>query len=149
MVKPVIRPIAPHDREVWGRLWQGYLEFYETRLSPEVYDTTFSRLLSPGPDGPHGLVAELQGRPVGLVHYLFHLHCWRPEGICYLQDLFTAPEARGHGVASALIGAVYAAADTAGVPGVYWTTQEFNHTARRLYDRIGVQTPFIKYQRPA
>ena len=33
-----------------------------------------------------------------------------------LQDLFTAPEARGQGVARALIEAVYARADAAGVP---------------------------------
>ncbi len=44
--------------------------------------------------------------------------------------------------------AVYKAADDAGAPGVYWTTQHFNETARRLYDRIGQLTPFIKYQRP-
>ena len=47
----------------------------------------------------------------------------------------------------ALIEAVYQAADAAGAPGVYWLTQDFNTDARRLYDRIGVLTPFIKYSR--
>ena len=32
-------------------------------------------------------------------------------------------------------------------PNVYWLTQEFNATARRLYDRVGRATPFIKYRR--
>ena len=50
---------------------------------------------------------------------------------------------------AALITAVYAAADEAGSPTVYWLTQQDNTTARKLYDQIGVQTDFIKYQRPA
>ncbi|MCZ7597268.1 MAG: GNAT family N-acetyltransferase, partial [Gammaproteobacteria bacterium] len=41
------------------------------------------------------------------------------------------------------------AADANGSPAVYWLTQEFNHTARNLYDRIGRVTPFIKYVRPS
>lgn len=42
---------------------------------------------------------------------------------------------------------VYAAADANNTPVVYCMTQGSNTTARRLYDRIGVQAPFIKYQR--
>ena len=142
-----IRPVAEGDRAEWGRLWQGYLTFYRTELSTEVYDTLFGRLLEPGPDGPFGLLAVAGGQPVGLVHYLHHLHCWRPEGVIYLQDLFVAPEARGTGAGRALIEAVYAAADAAGRPYVYWTTEHHNTAARLLYDRIGLQTNFIKYVR--
>ena len=47
----------------------------------------------------------------------------------------------------ALIEAVYAAADAEGTPSVYWTTQHFNEVGRRLYDRVGRLTPFIKYER--
>ena len=79
--------------------------------------------------------------------YLFHRHCWKIENVCYLQDLYADPSARGMGVGRALIEAVYEQADAAGAPSVYWMTQEFNHTARQLYDRIGQLTPFIKYQR--
>ena len=86
---------------------------------------------------------------MGLVHYLFHRHCWREENVCYLQDLYADPEVRGKGIGRALIEAVYAAADAAGAPSVYWLTQDFNHTARKLYDRIGTVTPFIKYARPS
>ena len=84
---------------------------------------------------------------VGLAHFLFHRHAWKQEEVCYLQDLYAAPEQRGTGVGWALIEAVYAEADARGAPTVYWLTQSFNETARRLYDRIGAVTPFIKYQR--
>ncbi len=142
-----IRSLAPQDAPVWRKLWTGYLDFYETSVSEEVYATTFARLMGDVPGDPNGIVAEIDGSVVGLVHYLMHRHTWKIEDICYLQDLYTAPEARGRGVGRALIEAVYAAADAAGTPSVYWTTQEFNYAGRMLYDRIGVKTPFIKYVR--
>ena len=90
----------------------------------------------------------MDDRPVGITHYLFHRHCWRVENVCYLQDLYVDADTRGTGVGRALIEAVYEAADDAGCPSVYWLTQRFNELGRRLYDRIGEWTPFIKYTRP-
>jgi GNAT superfamily N-acetyltransferase len=142
-----VRPLARSDEAQWRRLWTAYLDFYETRLPEEVYATHFARLLGDDPRGFSGLLAEVNGHPVGLVHYVFHPHGWRIEDVCYLQDLYADPEVRGQGVGRALIEAVYAAADARGCPQVYWTTQDFNARARQLYDRIGVLTPFIKYQR--
>lgn len=140
-----IRPLADADRDAWEPLWRGYLDFYETKLAPEVTATTWSRLMRDGED-PNGFCAvEGRGRLVGIVHYLFHRSCWSEGDYCYLQDLFVAPDLRGGGVGRALIEAVYAAADQRGASQVYWLTQHFNDTARRLYDRIGDLTPFIKY----
>jgi GNAT superfamily N-acetyltransferase len=145
-----IRPIEAGDEQEWRRLWTGYLEFYETSLPEEVYRTTFGRILA-GNGGDRdqifGLIAEADGKPAGLVHYFYHQHCWRIEKVCYLQDLYVDPAFRGRRLGRALIEAVYAEADKAGSPSVYWMTQEFNQTARRLYDRIAKLTPFIKYSR--
>jgi GNAT superfamily N-acetyltransferase len=147
-VPPVIRPLHLKDETDWRRLWTAYLAFYETTLPEPVYVSTFARLLGSDPQDYSGLIAEADGKPVGLAHYLFHRHGWKIENVCYLQDLYVAPEARGTGAGRALIEGVYAAADAAGAPAVYWLTQEFNHTARRLYDRVGRVTPFIRYNRP-
>lgn len=143
-----IRPLTATDEPQWRRLWRAYLAFYETTLPDEVYEVYFQRLLGDDPHDFHGLIAELDGQPVGLTHYLFHRHGWKIEDTCYLQDLYADPEVRGTGVGRALIEAVYAAADANGTPSVYWLTQDFNETARKLYDRIGSQTPFIVYRRP-
>ncbi len=142
-----IRPVAASDEARWRVLWRDYLAFYETELPDEIYATHFARLLGGDPQDFNGLVAEVDGQLVGLAHYLFHEHGWRLENVCYLQDLYADPAVRGTGVGRALIEAVYAAADAAGAPHVYWLTQEDNATARRLYDRIGELTPFIEYQR--
>ena len=143
----IVRPLSVSDRAEWADLWTGYLEFYETAVSAEVYESTFARLLSDDTHSFNALVAELDGRLVGLVHYLFHAHAWKIERVCYLQDLFADPAVRGNGVGRALIEAVYAKADAEGAPAVYWLTQEFNTTARQLYDRIADVTPFIRYNR--
>ena len=147
MADLTIRPLAATDEAGWRRLWADYLAFYESTVPEEVYRTTFERLLSGDEYEPSAFIAELDGQPVELVHYLLHRHCWRVENACYLQDLYADPQMRGTGVGRALIEAVYAAADEAGCPSVYWLTQDFNETARRLYDRIAKKTPFIVYRR--
>jgi len=147
MTKLVIRPLTAADKPAWRALWTAYLTYYETSVPEAVYDSTFARLLGDDSHDFNGLLAVLEGRPVGLVHYLFHRHCWKIEDVCYLQDLFADPDVRGTGVGRALIEAVYDAADAKGAPSVYWLTQDFNTTARRLYDRVGTLTPFLKYAR--
>ncbi|WP_425416977.1 N-acetyltransferase family protein [Oricola indica] len=145
-----IRPLERGDEAEWRRLWTAYLEFYESSVPEEVYASSFERMLAGNGGAPNefrGLIALVGGKPVGLVHYLFHRHGWKIENVCYLQDLYADPEVRGKGIGRALIEAVYAAADEEGCPAVYWNTQHFNETARRLYDRIGKLTPFIKYAR--
>ena len=143
---PLIRPIQPSDYSAWVELWCAYLAFYETKLSQHVYKNTFQRLLDPEYPSMGGLIAVFEGRAVGFVHYIYHDHCWKTAQTCYLQDLFTITEMRGKGIGRALIMAVYEQAQHDGADGVYWMTQSFNETARRLYDRVATRTPFIKYQ---
>ena len=143
----IVRPLVATDMPEWRRLWTGYLEYYETSVPEEVYETSFARMLSGEDNEFHGMVAELDGKLVGLVHYLFHRHGWKIEDVCYLQDLYTDPSVRGKSIGRALIEATYDAADKNGTPVVYWLTQDFNEAGRRLYDRVGQQTPFIKYAR--
>lgn len=144
-----IRALMAEDRAGWQQLYQGYQAFYGFPDRPgEFYDTAFARLMSGAADDFHGLVADDGGRLLGLTHYVFHPNLWRPQGVCYLQDLFTAKDARGKGVGRALIEAVYAAADQGGVPTVYWQTAEDNYAGRMLYDRVGTRSGFIRYNRP-
>lgn len=141
------RPLDPSDWEDWRKLWRDYLAFYEASVEDPVYAETFDRLLGTDPRDFNCLLAERDGQIIGLTHYLFHRHAWKIEDVCYLQDLFVDPSARGTRAGRALIEAVYAEADKHNAPSVYWLTQEHNDQARKLYDRIGTVTPFIKYAR--
>jgi GNAT superfamily N-acetyltransferase len=145
-----VRPLEAGDHDAWRPLWDGYNAFYgrsgETALPEAITRLLWERLFDP--DEPvHALVAERDGRVVGLVHYLFHRATTMDGPICYLNDLFTSAEARGGGVGRALIEAVYAAARAAGSTRVYWQTHETNLTAMRLYDQVAGKSGFIVYRK--
>ena len=141
-----IRTLRGDERSAWEPLWKGYLDFYETALAEEVYDTTWARLHDPN-EPMHLLGGYVGGRLQGIVHYLYHRSCWTVGDYCYLQDLFVAKEARGRGLGRALIEVVYDMARAAGASRVYWLTHESNSTARTLYDRLADRPGFIQYRK--
>jgi len=143
---PVIRPARDSDYAQWLPLWQGYQEFYRVTLTPAVTASNWKRFFDPA-EPVRCLVAEREGKLVGLAHYLFHRSTWTVEDICYLNDLFVDPRGRRSGVARKLIEAVYAAADKAGAAKVYWLTHESNAAARLLYDQVAQYGGFIRYTR--
>ncbi len=101
-----IRPLRLDERADWEPLWKGYLDFYKTSVPKEVYDTTWARLHDPAE--PMWLLgATVDGKLLGIVHYLYHRSCWTVGDYCYLQDLFVAESARKLGLGRALIEAVY------------------------------------------
>jgi GNAT superfamily N-acetyltransferase len=147
MPEIIVTPLALADHSRWSELWRGYLDFYETRLPPEIYDHTWQRLMAP--DGViRGLGARVDDASAplaGIVHFLFHAHSWSPREVCYLQDLFVDASARRHGVGAKLIDAVGTVARDRGCLRLYWTTREDNAVARSLYDRIARFNGFIRY----
>jgi GNAT superfamily N-acetyltransferase len=141
-----VRPVVSTDLAQWGELWEGYNAFYERTVPPEVTRTTWSRFFDAS-EPVHALVAEKDGRLVGLVHYLFHRSTSLIDPTCYLQDLFTTKAARGQGVGRALIESVYERARSAGSLRVYWQTHETNVTAMALYDKVAERSGFLVYRK--
>lgn len=146
----LVRSVVAGDRAQWQPLWDGYNAFYgradATALPAPVSERTWTRFLDPA-EPVHALVAERSGQLVGLAHFLFHRSTTHIEPVCYLQDLFTALQARGQGVGRALIEAVAARARAGGAARLYWLTHESNATARLLYDRVAQHSGFIVYRR--
>ena len=140
-----IAPLAAMDRAEWEQLARGYKAFYGEDPSDQDYERTWQRLVAD--EAVHGLGAHQGGRLVGIAHYFFHPHCWADD-VCYLQDLFTAPDMRGRGIARALIEAVAEAARFRGAVRYYWLTQEDNRPGRALYDRVARYHGFIRYDYP-
>ena len=136
----VVAPLQASDRTEWEPLARGYKDFYETVLPPEDYERAWRRLLA-GTE-IHGLGAHLDGRLVGIAHYLLHAHIWQGD-VCYLQDLFVDTSVRGKGVA-----AVAEQARRRGATRYYWQTKQDNAVARLLYDKVAVFRGFIRYDYP-
>lgn len=145
-----IRPVTRLDYEQWLPLWNGYNAFYgragETALPPDITQMTWSRFFD-AYEPMHALVAESEGRLIGLTHYIFHRSTTSIQPNCYLQDLFTDEAGRGKGVGRALINGVYEAAKRAGSPRVYWLTHETNHMAMQLYDKVAEKSGFVMYRK--
>ena len=140
-----VMPLQAAERPRWDILARGYKTFYETVLTDAQYDETWDRLQ--GGDGIYGLGAHVDGRLVGIAHYMFHTSAWSADA-CYLQDLFVDEAVRGQGVARALIEQVAQAARERGAPRFYWLTHQNNATARTLYDKVGQYKGFIRYDYP-
>ena len=146
MFSGIVRPLAAADKPAWLKLWAGYLEFYKTNLPSETTEAAFTRLTGPGAD-MFGLVAEQDGRIVGISHCIVHRSTWARGNYIYLNDLFVAPDVRGSGAGRALIEAIYKCADEMGAERVYWLTHESNATARKLYDSLAFNDGFVEYRR--
>jgi GNAT superfamily N-acetyltransferase len=146
----IIRFALRSDYAQWLPLWQGYNQFYgrsgETVLPDDVIQCTWARFFD-DTEPVYCLVAEDCDRLLGLAQYLFHRSTIAIEPICYLQDLFTAPQARGVGIGCKLIEAVYQQALLARASRVYWQTHQTNETAQKLYDRLADKSGFIVYRK--
>ena len=140
-----IAPLRVEDHARWIVLARGYKAFYKTTLEDAEYAKTWQRLLAQ--DGVFGLGATRDGQLLGIAHYLFHTTVWA-ENVCYLQDLFVDPLARGQGAARALIEAAARISKERGATRFYWLTQEHNATGRALYDKVAKFNGFIRYDYP-
>jgi GNAT superfamily N-acetyltransferase len=142
-----IRAIEEKDKNQWLKLWAGYLEFYKSTISPEQTELTWKRLIN-NELKMFGFVAEDENGIIGFTHCLFRPSTWTETDYCYLEDLFVDPNIRGKGVGRALMEKVVDLAKEKKSKRVYWTTQEFNKTARVLYDSITPVSEFVQYRLP-
>ena len=140
-----IRAIEEKDKDQWLKLWAGYLEFYKSTISLEQTELTWKRLIN-NEQKMFGFVAESEEGVIGFTHCLFRPSTWTETDYCYLEDLFVDPNIRGKGIGRALMNKVVELAKEKNSKRVYWTTQEFNKTARVLYDSITPVSEFVQYR---
>ena len=138
----MIRPIAAGDRAAWAELFVAYGVFYETDFTAEVVESTWSRLLDPTA-GIDALVAEVEGEVVGFAHYRSHVDTFSTGRDWFLDDLFTAPAARGKGIATELIEHLKTLTDGG---TLRWITGEDNTTAQSVYNKLAKRTPWVTYE---
>lgn len=141
----IIRPAVASDFDVWFLLWRGYCEALGGDVPDEVSRGVWQRILAPDQPIWCLVACDERDKPVGIAVYVLHLHTWSLKTVCYLEDLFVAPEARGTGAARALIEELVALGRKHDWRRVYWHTEEHNYRARTLYDRIVPRTNKLRY----
>jgi GNAT superfamily N-acetyltransferase len=139
-----VRPIEPRDEARWRVLWDAYTRFYEREPVEEITRQTWKRLFEAA-SPVHAIVAERGGEVIGIANYLTHESTSTLAPVCYLQDLFVDPAARGAGAGGALIDWLVEECKRRGWARLYWNTRHDNHAARALYDKYTPESGFVRY----
>ncbi len=140
-----IQPItAETDRDQWEALYRGYADFYDVPMTPEKLALVWSWLIDPEHE-VGGLVVEQEGRLIALAHHRAFARPLAGGMGLFLDDLYTAPEARGQGIGEALLEALSAMAAERGMGLVRWITAQDNDRARGLYDKRALATSWVTY----
>ncbi len=140
----IIRHPTKADRAAWGTLYAGYADFYKVTQTEAMRDTVWSWLHDPAHQ-TEGLVAEHDGRLIGLAHFRAFARPLSASTGGFLDDLFVGPEARGTGAAQALIDSVADLGRGRGWTVIRWITAEDNYRARSAYDRLADRTKWVTY----
>jgi GNAT superfamily N-acetyltransferase len=143
----IIRAALPSDEPAWRQLWRGYCDFYEADVPDAVTNRTWKRILDPDAQ-VMCLVAEVEGKVWGFANCVVHENTWETQAVCYLEDLYVMPGARGRGIGSALLEWLRNAMRAEGWARLYWMTRQDNAEARRLYDRFTTADDFVRYVIP-
>ena len=141
-----IRPIAAADHDRWRELFRDYGVFYETHFDDAVFDGVWPWLLDPA-HTVSALVAEDEGELLGFAHIRRVEDTFTAGPSWFLDDLYVVPEARGRGVARALIERGYADATANGGGTFRWITASDNETAQLLYDKIATRAGWVVYEK--
>jgi len=148
MPELLIRDVHADDHDEWVQLYAGYREFYRLDPDPAAVDTTFSWVTT-GEHALRGLVAvDSSGRLVAFANLRVFAQPSAGRTALFLDDLFTAPGARGLGAGAALLARAAELAAEGGHVVVRWLTASDNSTARSLYDRVATVTPYVTYDMP-
>ncbi|MGV8951020.1 MAG: GNAT family N-acetyltransferase [Cypionkella sp.] len=139
-----IRAVAAADKAEWGTLYAGYAAFYKVEQTEAMREVVWGWLMDPA-HNTEGLVAESDGRLVGLAHTRPYARPLSASVGGFLDDLFVDPEARGSGAAAALIAALKDLGRARGWSVIRWITAEDNYRARGLYDRVADRTKWVTY----
>ena len=87
----------------------------------------------------HALVADDEGRLVGLALYCFTFSTWTSVNGIHLEDLYVTAERRRHGVARELMGALEAVASAHDCGRLQWFVLRSNAGAIRFYETVGAR----------
>jgi GNAT superfamily N-acetyltransferase len=126
-------------------LIRAYCEFYETEPKDEGLRKMFETLIT---DPSQGVVfiARADGKAVGFATLDWKWSSLKAAKIGYLEDLFVDPDARGRGIADALIEICAERCRELGMPAMAWQTAPDNHRAQKVYNRTGAGAePYLEY----
>lgn len=146
-----ITRVSDDDLPALLPLVRAYCDFYEVAPSDDALLSVSRALIAdPEREGVQLLAHDDSGRPVGFATVYWSWETLGAARLGIMNDLFVVPEARGQGVAEALIDACRTECRRHGAARLGWQTARDNRRAQRLYERVGAnREDWVDYWLPA
>ena len=141
----MIRDLIQSDRQNWEKLYIGYAEFYKVLMNNEILDTVWSWLFNKK-HVVNGFCYKTEGKIVGIAHYRTMPRPLKGKYIGFLDDLFVDPNFRRKKIGEKLIIALKDMAKPNDWQVIRWITHSSNDTAKKLYDKLAINTGFDLYE---
>lgn len=148
MPQLILRAATPADTDTILRFIRELAIYenaeHEVLSTPEHLQRT---LFAPQP-AVFGLIAELDGAPMGFAVYFFNYSTWQGQHGLYLEDLYVTPQARGVGAGKALLQRLAKIAVEKDCGRFEWSVLDWNTPAIDFYDTLGAkpQSEWIRYR---
>jgi GNAT superfamily N-acetyltransferase len=121
-------------------LMRGYCDFYGADTSDEALLALSRALLAdPVNEGVQLIARDDGGRAIGFATVYWTWQTLAASRLAVMNDLFVTADARGTGLADALIAACADEARRKGATSLGWQTAKDNHRAQKVYDRVGAK----------
>lgn len=140
-----IRRPRADDEDAWHALWNDFVQGGPEPCSAEAPAAVWRRVLASAEPMDLWLAVDLQDRPVGFVLSVVFPYSWSTRPVCYLLDLYVAPEARSQGLGRRLIERLAAEGREKGWLKLMWMTQHDNARAQALYDSLATRSSLVRY----
>ncbi|MFT4636122.1 MAG: GNAT superfamily N-acetyltransferase [Arenicella sp.] len=134
-----IRPATIDDVE---QIMQFVIDLAVYEKEPDAVVATpahFRRALFCDNPQAHCLIAESDGKSIGLAIYFFSFSTWLGEHGIYLEDLYVNPEARGIGGGKALLKELAKIAVAKNLGRVEWSVLDWNEPSIKFYQAMGAE----------
>ena len=141
----MIREIQLKDKEQWEKLYRGYADFYKVEMNNKILQAVWNWLHDKNHE-VNGVVYEVDGNIVGLIHYRRMPSPLRGQDIGFLDDLFVDLEHRGQKIGEKLINKMKEISKSKGWNLVRCITLDDNVRAKSLYDRVSEKTNWDVYE---
>lgn len=126
---------------------RAYCDFYEVAPADRELLAVSRALIDDSElEGQQILARDEQGRAVGFATIFWSWSTMSASRIGVMNDLFVHPDARGSGVADALIEECAERCKARGATSLGWQTAKDNLRAQAVYERVGgVRAEWLDY----
>lgn len=141
-----VRPAEARDEPAFLEMWWDFVATAPGEPGNHTMGETNWKRIMNAASGLQCIVAvDGDGTLLGFTLFLAFPFTWSRGDACYLQDIFVRGEARGKGVAQAMIEHLRQLGMKAGWFKIFWMTQPDNYAAQRVYEKVAKRMDYLRY----